>query len=1484
MSHPALSLFHPLVEQWFGARVGTPTEVQARAWPRIAGGGHLLVTAPTGSGKTLTAFLWALDRLAGGHWPAGQTSVLYVSPLKALNNDIRRNLLAPLEELRQAFAEAGEPFPDLRVMTRSGDTPASERRQMLRRPPEILITTPESLNLLLSSAGGRSILTGLRTVILDEIHAVVGSKRGVHLITAVERLVPLCGEFQRLALSATVRPLEAVAAFVGGQEASGPAAAPRLRPRQVEILRSSAVKQYDVRVRFPEAAADPDDRDSVWEPLVAEFHRIIAANRSTLLFTNSRRLAEKLTLFINDGQERPLAYAHHGSLSREVREEVEARLKAGDLKAIVATNSLEMGIDIGALDEVVLVQAPPAISAGIQRVGRAGHRVGEVSRAALFPTHSHDFLEAAALAAGIQAQDIEAVRPVEGPLDVLAQVLISMVGVETWDLDALYTQVRTSYPYRNLSRGQFDLVLNMLAGRYADTRIRELRPRLSIDRLSNTAEARKGALQDLYLSGGTIPDRGYFHLRLQDGDARLGELDEEFVWESAVGQTFTLGAQSWTIQRITHNDVFVTPAAPRAMNLPFWIGEPANRDAHFSSRIAELLEEADARLGDDAWATDLRRRCCLDEVAAEQLLDYLRRQREATGCALPHRHHLVLEQVESGPGGLPGNQVILHTFWGGRVNRPFALALDAAWERRFDQRLEIYPGNDCIAIVLPHEDAGEVLLSLVTAANFESLLRQRLEGSGFFGARFRESAGRALLLARSHHNQRIPLWITRLRSQKLFDAVTRYEDFPILVEAWRTCLQDEFDLPALQRTLAELETGALAWSAVRTAHPSPFARSITWRQINQYMYMGDESAGAGGASRLRSDLLREVVFDPQLRPGVPAEVVAEFEQKRQRLWPGYAPQTWRELVDWVAERVALPADEWPGLLQAVERDGQVASADLLAEAGPRLVEVRGPGLAAPLVAASERLPWLVATLLPGVAADLEIASLADGAPVRVPALAGPGEVDAEAGDEADGDPLAALLSEWLPYYGPQAATRVAAVLGLDGERLQRALDDLLDGEALVAGQLLAGGGEELVCDSQNLEALLRLARARSVPAFEPLGLEQLPLFLAHYHGLCELEPDDGALERRFEQLLCWEAPAALWESDLLPARLPGYASARVDGLLQESLLRWVGCGRGRVTFCFEPDLDLRRGLGEGEGQIPPGGADPGVAELFPDPEGRYDFAALLRLNPLGAAELARRLWEGVWRGQVTNDALAALRRGIETGFAVAELPGAPPPGDRAGDPAASRRPPRLSRAAASRWRGSQPYPGSWRLLPEPAPSEDALEADERGRDRVRLLLDRYGVLCRELLQREAPAFRWAAVFRSLRLMELAGEVVAGQFFRGIPGPQFASHRAFRLLQRRLPERALYWLSAADPVSLCGVALDGLRGNLPRRVPTTHLACRGAEVVVISQRTGRELTVRLEPGDPDLVASLGVLRHLQTRPLEPVRQLVVETINGEPAAR
>lgn len=1529
----ALDRFHPLIRRWFLDHVGRPTDIQQLAWPHIAGGEHVLVSAPTGSGKTLTAFLWALQQLLTGAWPEveagasrppakgsrGQTKrgprVLYVSPLRALNSDVQRNLQRPLAELRRVFEAAGESPPHIGVMTRSGDTSPKERRLMLRRPPHILITTPESLNILLTSRGGRELLCDLETVILDEIHAVAASKRGTHLITAVERLTRLSGEFQRLALSATVRPMQVMADFVGGHEVRDRDGGHDYFKRPVRILRSTMPKTYDVSVLYPEAeataqgtrnvasgkrgviqqasqrAGDERPEEATWNVLVRDFKKVVSANRSTLFFANNRRLTERLTRMMNEGEGRDLVYSHHGSLSREVRSVVEQRLKDGELAAIVATNSLELGIDIGDLDEVVLVQTPRSVASAVQRIGRAGHGVGQVSRGRLYPTFGRDFLDAAIVAKGVGDQDIEEMQPITAPLDVLAQVMLSMVCSETWQLDDLFATLRGSWPYRDLSRRQFDLVVDMLAGRYADSRIRELRPRISIDGVRGTIKARPGSARLIYMAGGTIADRGYFALRREDTLVKLGELDEEFVWERSIGDAFTLGAQTWQVRKITHNDVLVAPSRGGGNLAPFWRADNMDRSFAFCQKAARFLVRAELELDDSAFATSLRRDFCMQAGAAQELLSFLRLQKAATG-KLPHAERLLVEHCPLQVQGEHQQQIILHTLWGGTVNRPLVIALQAAWEERFGDGFEAFHDDDAILVRLPRTMEVAELLALVEPEHVETLLRRRLESTGFFGSRFRANAGTALLLPKTGFRSRTPLWMSRQRAKKLLQSVRPYGDFPMLVETWRTCLQDDLDLEHLKQMLHKVRRGELPVVEVRTEAPSPFAAGLMWKHTNHYMYE-DDTPEKGGASGLRQDVLQELVFASHLRPRLPRHLVERFRQKVQRTLAGYAPAPGDDLRDWILERQLVPTDEWQELVAAVAAEHDGTPEEVVASVAERAIVVRLPDASLEGVVALEGVPRLLHAMDLGlddvVPRDLlgnPLSADVGGAVERLLREATP-----TADVESPSQPLTAWLGEWCRFQGPIPPRRLRRLTGLDDGALRPHLEALRDSQVWVLDPLTKAADGLEICDAENLETLLRWLRFEGRPSFAARPIAELPLFIAEQQGL--IDPGDGLedLQKHLERLFGWPVKAAAWETDLLPARMDPYYPSWLDAAVQQSDLLWMGCGKGSITFAFSDDLELFREAedavaddrggegaetGESATEDPAGPGDGALAlsDLFPQPLQGSDLGELAARHQIDSATLSERLWHGVWQGQLSNDTFLALRKGIETKFAPqpAVSPSAQPGGGRR----------RGRRGHFNRWQASRAFHGRWFALPAPLAPADALDAEELVKDRVRVLLERYGMVCRELLQRELPALRWAKVFRTLRLMELSGEVLAGQFFEGVRGLQFISHGAFRALQKGMRSDAVFWLNATDPASLCGVDLEGLKGSLPARRPTTHVVYQGMDLVLVSQRLGKAIDIHVAAEHPRLVDYFEVFKVLLCRDVQPLSNIEIETINGEPA--
>ncbi len=1467
MTASGLSFFHPLIQQWFSEKVGIPTDIQEKAWPEIVKGKHALVTAPTGCGKTLAAFLWGINQLVTGAWPKGAVRVLYLSPLKALNNDVQRNLLKPLEELRDQFSRAGAPFPEISVFTRSGDTPGEERRKMVRRPPEILITTPESLNLLLSSHSGRSMLTGIATVILDEIHAVVGTKRGTHLITAVDRLVPLSGEFQRIALSATVNPPEVVAGFMGGYRRTGKGKDSHYEKRPVSIIRSQENKKYEVTVSFPSDAREKMADDSWWPALIDAFKKIITGHRSTLLFANSRRTTEKVTRLINEGEPEELAYAHHGSLAREIRLAVEQKLKNNELKAIVATNSLELGIDIGSLDRVVLIQTPRSVSSALQRIGRSGHLVGEVSRGSLFPTHGRDFVDAAVMARAVLDQDIEEVHPVEAPLDVLAQVILSMTAMERWDIDELYAFIKSTYPYRELPRRHFDLLLEMLAGRYADSRLRALKARVSLDKIDNTIQAHSEVAYLLYSSGGTIPERGYFDLRLTGSRAKIGELDEEFVWERSLGDTFTLGSQLWRIEKFTHNDVEVSPARSAFGIFPFWKAEEQDRDFHLSERIGLFLEHADGRLNAPEFRRELLDRYAMEETAANELIGFLKMQKEATGEKLPGRHHLLLEHVEDLAGKGDFKQVILHTFWGGRVNRPFRLALAEAWEERERKPLQVIGDDDALLLMLPHDFHAQDLMGLLSSENVEALLRRRLEKTGFFGARFRENAERALLLPKASFKRRMPLWLIRLRSKELLEDVRNYEDFPILIETWRTCLEDEFDLDNLKSLLEELRDGRIRVTETVTRAASPFGAHLVWKQTNKYMYE-DDTPLLAEESALRPDLVKELLFSSHLRPKIPEELARVMDEKLKRTAPGYPPGSAQELLDWIKERLLVPEPEWKELAAAIRRDHDADAGEWLQDNSTKLVWISLPRAKALLLAAVEVLP----RVLIAFALSVDELSFEPVAPVedkegllqRIHAFLKEASVQSHAAAAPEEYGFSEFLSSWVAYYGPIEKERVENILGISRERLDQAIEPLIEAQELVMDRFGEQSVALEICDSENLEMLLRMARRFRRPSFQALPLTQLPLFLAVFQGLVPRGESMEDLQQRLEQLFGWRAPAEAWEEYLLPARMRAYRSEWLDNLTTTSDLIWLGCGHKRISLALAQDIELFRLVDEDERAQDISELD----RLVPDRRGRYGFFEIADFSRLDSAAVTGRLWKQAWKGNITTDTFRTIRRGVLHKFTAQAV------SDEA----------RLvsRRSGFDRWKVSRPIDGHWQRI-DPLPKErDVLEEEELSKDRARQLLRRYGVLFRELLADELPRLQWRAVFRSLRLMELSGEILSGYFFEGISGPQFISHEAFRMLQDPLPQDVVYWTGAEDPASLCGPFLKPLLPHLPSRAATTYLVYRGSRLMMVSKRRGKRLELFTTPEDAQLPEYLAFFKELLTREFNPLHTISVEKINGEPA--
>ncbi len=1467
-----LQRFSPATRAWFEGAFAAPTDAQAGAWDAISTGQHALVVAPTGSGKTLSAFLWALDRLASAPPPAEplrRCRVLYVSPLKALAVDVERNLRAPLTGISHAASRLGLPAPQVSVSVRSGDTPAADRRAFARAPSDVLITTPESLFLLLTSRA-REALAGVETVIVDEVHAVAGTKRGAHLALTLERLDALLAQpAQRVGLSATVRPVEEVARYLAGG-------------RPVRVVQPVSRKELDLRVVVPvpdlsdigeptgdlsgPAAGDPR-RTSIWPHVEERVVDLVVDHGSTLVFANSRRLAERLTARLNEvwaerqaaadeaqrpgpasaaGPARPpaelmaqagaatgapavLARAHHGSVSKEQRALIEDDLKAGRLPAVVATSSLELGIDMGAVDLVVQVESPPSVASGLQRVGRAGHQVGAVSRGIVFPKFRGDLVQTAVVVERMRTGSIEALRLPANPLDVLAQQVVAMCAMDEWTVDDLAALLARTASFAALPRSVLEAVLDMLSGRYPSEEFAELRPRIVWDRHTDVLTARPGAQRLAVTSGGTIPDRGLYGVFLATGDGpgrRVGELDEEMVYESRVGDVFTLGSSSWRIEDITHDRVLVTPAPGQPGKLPFWHGDALGRPAELGRAVGAFVREVTAL--EPAAARERVRAAGLDDWAADNLLAYLDEQRESCGH-VPDDRTIVVERFRDELGDW---RVVVHSPFGAQVHAPWALAVAARMRERYGVDVQAMHGDDGLVLRLPDVELGDGpapdVASLITLEpdDVQDVVTEQIGGSALFASRFRECAGRALLLPRRRPGQRQPLWQQRQRSAQLLEVASGYPEFPIVLETVRECLQDVFDVPGLVELMRDITARRVQVVEIETRQPSPFARSLMFGYVAQFLYEGDSPLAERRAAALSLDptLLSELLGRGEgaaLRDLLDPAAIARTEAELQHLLPERAARDTEDVADLLRVLGPLTSAE----VHARSRESDLATVTSWLESleqARRVIAVR--------IAGEPR--WAVVE----DAGRLQDA-LGVPLPVGIP----------EAFLAPVSDPLAELLSRYARTHGPFTIAEAAERFGLGTAVAGAVLSRLVGAGRLVEGELRPSGQGLELCDAQVLRSLRRRSLAALRQQVEPVPARDLARFTPRWQGLAggsRRARGPAGLLRVVEQLAGAVLPASALETLVLPGRVDDWSPALLDELTSSGEVLWCGHGAlpgddGWVSLHLADTAHLT---------LP----EPGELELSPLHEGvlqALSSGGAFFFRPLSQAvgstdddALAAALWDLVWAGRVTGDTLTPLRARLAGGRTAHRTTRSGPRRSRY-----ASRPGALGRAAMPARTGPPSVAGRWALLP-PVDTDPTVRAAAL----AETLLDRHGVLTRGAVVAEGVPGGFAAVYRVLSAFEDAGRVRRGYYVEGLGAAQFATAGAVDRLRATDEGPALTLVvAAADPANPFGAALawperasvaggEPTTGHKPGRKAGALVVLHDGELALYVERGGRTL--------------------------------------------
>jgi ATP-dependent helicase Lhr and Lhr-like helicase len=1463
-----LAPFSAPVRRWFEASFEGPTPAQTGGWEAISGGANALICAPTGSGKTLASFLWGIDKLSRSDALGTGVRLVYVSPLKALSYDIERNLRAPLRGIGA----------EISVGLRTGDTSQKERRAMAKTPPDILITTPESLYLMLSSSV-REILATTEAVIVDEIHAVAQSKRGSHLALTLERLDRLASDsaeengeersIQRIGLSATQRPLERIARFlVGPKRDCRIVDAGHKKALDLEIvvpvddMADPGAPAYPSEDGVPPAEVEPSAHiRSIWPAIYPKLLELVQEHTSTIIFVNNRRASERLAKRLNElangegDQELPatehaghdgspavtgpadrdayveIARAHHGSLSHEERTLVEELLKSGQLPCLVATSSLELGIDMGAVDLVIQVESPKSVTRGLQRIGRAGHGLGEVSKGRIFPKYRGDLLECAVVAKRMREGEIEETVIPQNPLDVLAQHLVSMAALDEWEVDEVERLVTATEPFHDLSREQLENVLDMLDGRYPSDRFAELRPRIVWDRTGGTIHGRKGARQLVVTNAGTIPDRGLYGVHLPDG-RRVGELDEEMVYEARPGQTFLLGATTWRIEEITRDRVIVTPAPGAPGAVPFWKGDGIGRPAELGRAIGAFAREAVSREpGELAAEYDL------DPRAANNLVTYLREQQQATRV-VPSDETIVVERFRDEIGDW--RLCILSPF-GGRVHSAWGLALAAKIRAEYDLEADAIWSDDGIVIHLPDADEPPSAdMVLIEPDEIEDLIVSELSGSALFGARFRENASRSLLIPRAYPGKRTPLWQQRLKSQSLLEVARDFPRFPVILETYRECLRDVLDLPSLADILRRLQSRQLSLVEVETPTASPFASSLLFDYVATYMYEGDtpNAERRAAALALDRDLLRELLGQEELRELIDPEALEEVEEQLQhRTEAGRAgdrdalQQILRNIGDLTAEECAERVAEGYSAASMLEK--------LAAER--RVARVR--------IAGEERY----------IAAE-DAGLYRDALGVPPP----PGLPETFLEDHPDA--MRTLVRRFARTHGPFPTARLAARYGVDPAP---ALRELESEGAMVRGELLPGGTEREWCDSEVLRRVRRASLARLRKEVEAADRTELARFLPSWQNVDAFRPAGAGLDRLREALVPLQGVALtpkVWERDVLPRRLGGaYSQTWLDELCTSGELVWVGAGAlgrsdGRVALYFREDVRLA-GPPPANAKLEPvaGEVHDAIRErLAAGPSFWLDLLADLD-HP--AEELHNALWDLAWTGEVTNDAFSPLR---------APRLRAVPPSERQGRRFARRRS-TTGAAVQGRWSLTAP-------LFAGAPGPGA-----RLRAQAELMMERYGIVTRETVLAEGVPGGFSTLYAELGNLELLGTARRGYFVEGLGGAQFALPGAVERL-RSLPEAdgSYLVLAATDPANPYGASLPWPKlegGRRPGRTPGAHLLLRDGEPQVFVERGGRGILRLRRIEGAELEAAMRALADAVAAGQLP--KLAIEKLDGEP---